>query len=211
MQLDAGRHTEESALEQFAMGTLTEEKSVELEEHLLVCHTCQDRLAEWDAYLEAIRAVAPRLRHESPPVWEKLLAWLPRPSLIPKPVWAGAFAVLALAVLIGFQAGLLQPGRNQPFAVALSSSRGLDATADTRAPAGRPLLLSIDLTELPQLAAYRLQVVDNTGAELASLAPQPKDGKLEAITPRSFANGEYFVRLYSPSHELLREFKLRVE
>src|SRR5258708_6381611 len=64
MQLQLGRHLEESQLEQYSMGNLPEERAEPFEEHLLACEVCQDRLLEMDAYVNAVRSVSPRLRAE---------------------------------------------------------------------------------------------------------------------------------------------------
>ena len=56
MPLDAGKHVDAEALEQYAMGTLPEAEMACVEEHLLVCPDCQDELADVDAYLRLIRA-----------------------------------------------------------------------------------------------------------------------------------------------------------
>jgi hypothetical protein len=49
-------HLREEDLEQCAMGMLPESALREFELHLLVCHRCQDALAEMDAYVAAMRA-----------------------------------------------------------------------------------------------------------------------------------------------------------
>ena len=49
-------HIPEERLEQYAAGhTLPEDQLVEVEEHLLVCFACQDRLGEMDNYVANIR------------------------------------------------------------------------------------------------------------------------------------------------------------
>ena len=58
------QHQSEDALELYAMGTLPDSETGPLEEHLLVCHECQDRLREMDEFLAAIRAAAGKLERE---------------------------------------------------------------------------------------------------------------------------------------------------
>jgi len=50
-------HPEEERLEQYALGKLAGDQLGQVEEHLLVCETCRDRLAELDADIRAIREV----------------------------------------------------------------------------------------------------------------------------------------------------------
>jgi hypothetical protein len=50
------QHIAEDSLEQYAMGAFPERKAGPLEEHLLICTVCQDRLQITDDYVVAIRA-----------------------------------------------------------------------------------------------------------------------------------------------------------
>ena len=54
---DAGMaaHIDDETLERYAMKQLPETEAAPVEEHLLVCHHCQDRLAEIDRLLAALR------------------------------------------------------------------------------------------------------------------------------------------------------------
>ena len=49
-------HLREEELEQYAMGTLPSPALRDFELHLLVCHRCQNRMAEMDAFVSAMRA-----------------------------------------------------------------------------------------------------------------------------------------------------------
>jgi anti-sigma factor ChrR (cupin superfamily) len=48
-------HIDDETLERYAMKQLPETEAAPVEEHLLVCHHCQDRLAEIDRLLAALR------------------------------------------------------------------------------------------------------------------------------------------------------------
>ncbi len=52
------QHIAEDSLEQYAMGALPEPEAGPLEEHLLICTACQDRLQTTDDYVAAMRAAA---------------------------------------------------------------------------------------------------------------------------------------------------------
>ena len=54
-------HPEEDRLEQYSLGRLAGSDLRRLEEHLLLCPKCQDRLTEVDAYVRAMRDGAKRL------------------------------------------------------------------------------------------------------------------------------------------------------
>jgi anti-sigma factor RsiW len=52
------QHISEDSLEQYAMGAFPEPEAGPLEEHLLICTACQDRLQATDDYVAAMRAAA---------------------------------------------------------------------------------------------------------------------------------------------------------
>jgi len=59
-----GDHIDEETLECYALGRLAEDEAASVEEHLLVCHSCQDELAAADEYISTVRAAAPKLASE---------------------------------------------------------------------------------------------------------------------------------------------------
>jgi anti-sigma factor RsiW len=48
-------HSSDDLLERYAMGRLLESELAPVEEHLLICEDCRNRLAEIDADIAAIR------------------------------------------------------------------------------------------------------------------------------------------------------------
>jgi len=55
-------HIPEELLDEFVMEMLSEQDYEFWEEHLLICATCQDRLAQADQYVAVIKSAAARLR-----------------------------------------------------------------------------------------------------------------------------------------------------
>lgn len=51
----AAAHIDDDALEAYSLGRLADTDAAPVEEHLLVCAECQDRLAGWDEYIAAMR------------------------------------------------------------------------------------------------------------------------------------------------------------
>lgn len=49
-------HIEEEQLERYAMGTLPELEAAPVEEHLLLCAGCRERLSEFDEFLNTLRS-----------------------------------------------------------------------------------------------------------------------------------------------------------
>ena len=50
-------HISEDRLDQYALKRLPEDQAAALEEHLLICAECQDRLQLTDEFIAALRAV----------------------------------------------------------------------------------------------------------------------------------------------------------
>lgn len=64
MPREPHRHADDEVLEQYSMGSLPEPELGELEEHLLICSQCQDRLARTDAYVRGMQGAARRIRQK---------------------------------------------------------------------------------------------------------------------------------------------------
>ena len=94
------------------------------------------------------------------------------------------------------------------FAVNLVATRGADIEA--RAPAGRALVLNLELAGLPAQPSYRVETVDRLGRVVWQGTVPSEDSKAVALLPGMPA-GIYFVRVYTASGELLREYGLDVE
>lgn len=184
-------HPSEEILEEYALHRLPETLAASVEEHLLVCHSCQDAVAENDQFVAALQGAA-----SLPPRRRGVLSNLTnRTSLAP----IAALVVLALVAVWKYPQEV-----SAPVAVSLSSLRGLSPLAP--APAGKPLRLNIDLPDLAPGRAYRVEVVDAAGSPVWKGAVSDSNGKLVATIPRPLGKGVYWVRLYGADSELLREF-----
>jgi predicted anti-sigma-YlaC factor YlaD len=53
---------DDELFEQYSMGTISSEDLERIEEHLLICETCRQRVAECDIFIEAMRRAAVRER-----------------------------------------------------------------------------------------------------------------------------------------------------
>jgi hypothetical protein len=76
-------------------------------------------------------------------------------------------------------------------------------------PAGKSLILMLDLTGLPTLSQYRLEIVDADGDQAFLTHGDPEDNNLRATVAEGLPGGWYYVRVYG-SAELLREYGLKV-
>ena len=52
-------HFKNDTLEKYALGRLPEARTASVEEHLLLCGSCREKLSEVDALIEALRLAAP--------------------------------------------------------------------------------------------------------------------------------------------------------
>ena len=90
-------------------------------------------------------------------------------------------------------------------AVSLTAVRGNEAGSS--APAGRELMLHPDLTGLADASSYRLEIVDQTGRPVRQgTMARAQNG----IRVPGLGAGLYFVRVYLPAGELLREYGLQI-
>ena len=196
----ANYHVDDEELERYSMGAMPEAAIAPFEEHLLVCEPCQLRLAQTDAYVGAMRQASARLRTEP---LKRGLPWLRFPRLIP------ALAGMAVAIVAaGLWIGRPDMGEAHPFAVDLEATRG--AAIEAKAPAGRWLLLRLDLANLPASSSYRLEMVDRFGSRIYQATVAAQGSRAGFMVPGT-QPGIYFVRLYRPPGELLREYGFEVQ
>lgn len=206
MQNTFEMHASEETLERYSMGALDDVELALFEEHLLVCPLCQDRLAEVEAFVRATREAARNLPPQAPTEKRKLLSrfTLPRPVLVP---------VMAALVVLGGAVGWWTTHRRQggaPVVVSLEAFRGGAALPGAQAPSDRPLLLQLDLTGLPESAAYEVEIVSALGRPVRESTV--RGPAVSQVPLPGLARGAYWVRLYGspPRRELLREFGLHV-
>ena len=62
--METVQHVSDDTLERFAMQTLHEPEAGPLEEHLLVCNECRDRLDVEIEYVTAVRGAAAKIRRQ---------------------------------------------------------------------------------------------------------------------------------------------------
>ena len=188
------------------MGSLREPALAELEEHLLVCSRCQEQLKETEGYVRAMRDAAVRLGQgeESRKQW-----WTRVSSALTFHMLAWAMFGVALVLLAVALRVSSRPERApQPFALLLETSRGAEVQ---HAPSGRPIDLSLDITGLPSFPTYSVQVVDETGRLESETHLSGTPVRVTTSLSDHLRPGSYFIRLYSPSRELLREYGLHID
>jgi hypothetical protein len=195
-------HLQAEELELYCLGGLTEVRCARLEEHLLLCEICRDRLTETESYVAVMRQASRQwsAEHVEAPA-AAVIAIRPWRESWPgrlAPMLVAALLVVCAAVWFGRHSRVPAP----PFAIELTEVRG---AAPGPAPAGYPLLLELDLTGLSEGRPFAGEVVDASGRRVAEF-PVGAPALLKALAP-----GGYFVRIYKSSGELLREYALTVK
>jgi len=185
------------------MGILPADRLTAFEEHFLACESCQDQLLAMEVFVNAVRSASPKLRKAGRAGWEGFFVW-------PRPAWI-ASAALAVTVLLIARTWMSAPALAPEVAmVLLQVTRGIEGRSVANAAAGQPVALTIDLREIAPAASYRFEIVDSGGRAVADRTVAPENGKIVQTFDKGLAAGRYFVRLYAPGSDLLREFSLAV-
>jgi hypothetical protein len=191
-------HPTEEILEEYAFHRLPETITAQVEEHLLICPSCQDALAETDRFVSAFRLAAKK----SPATGKLPTGRFPRFAIY----WKIAIPACALVILAAVAIRKNPPEPLGPVAVNLSSVRGADPLP--AAPAGRSLQLNIEAPDLTSGRQYRVELVDASGSLVWKGAATASDSGLAVAMPKPLSAGMHWVRLYGAGPELLREFSL---
>jgi hypothetical protein len=196
-------HIEDEVLERYSIGSLPEELVAEVEEHLLLCLICQNRLSETDRFLMLLREAATRLSAQ--PSTER-----ERRSSFRFGSWAAAAAFLLAALILLPPHQLLPPHHDtpSPAVVWMQSLRGQEGA--THVTFGQPSLLVFDLT-LTAEPHYLVQIVDRGGNEVLKDRATIRTGRI-CLLVNSIRRGSYWVRVYREADsELVAEYGLSVE
>jgi hypothetical protein len=191
----------------YSSGRLPEHALADLEEHILMCEACQLHLEAIDAHLLTAAQAARELREEGKRRKRiHLRSWL---LGAPRVAWSCVLAtifILAFTPLLRHAATLRTPAAE----VLLTASRGAEQALVSHTQAGN-VTLKIDTTELPNLPAYRLQLVDAGGREVWSGSGLNKRQQIRATLPHPLGPGQYWIRLLTPDRNQVREFGLAVQ
>ncbi len=196
---DLNAHRTDEQLELYAMGRLSESEHARIEEHLIVCAACREKLEGIGDFALGMRAAGEQLADpQSSEAGSRLTAFLRRPAVS----MALAFALFLLVL------GIFSMGRTKLAPVAslrLTAVRGaMPVTVAARA-------YDLLLTDAPRDGGpFRVEVVNPTGGRMWSGLAAAGPSGVEVNVPQSLTQGDYFVRVFSADGKPLREYGFRV-
>jgi hypothetical protein len=193
-------HISEEMLERFALKQLTDEQSAPIEDHLLVCHHCQDHLEQVDNYVQTMK-----LALLAPAAVSPIRRFLPQRQMVL--AWAGAIAIIVMVVAVPMRRS--EKGQSE---VTLTAHRGGDTLPIAHARAGTGLLLQVDVTEVVKADGYWLELVDADGQQVWRASAYPNHNRLAVLVPNKLSTGKYWVRLFDRSQPpaVIREYGLEL-
>ena len=192
-------HGTEDQLELYARGRLPESELPVLEEHLMICTNCRDKLDEIGDFAlgmheASIKAAVPQTGRAG---WG--LA-----SFLRRPAFSMALAFVALLVVMGVFAN----GRPK---FAPSASLLLTATRGEMPLTVAAREFDVTLSDGPREGGpFRIEVLTATGAKAWSGLAESSPAGVQFQLTEKLTQGDYFVRLYSVAGKTLREYGFRI-
>lgn len=203
-------HPAEATWEKYVFGRLSDQEAATVEEHLLVCESCQAALQEVAEYIQLMKAgTASRHSASADPLargWRRFRD--PAAQPVGRAVWITGLAAVCFALWL--------PTGSRPSSetasVRLESFRG-GGVAIAHAPARKPLDLSIDdlsinASDVPASPEYRVTVITSSGKQVWAGTPNRSDAILSVHLAQGLNSGTYWVRLYAHESEILGEYGL---
>lgn len=200
--MDLTYHGTDDQLENYALGRLDDSELPLLEEHLLVCADCRERLDLAEHFALGIRdalhgRAAEAAARQRSRLWA--IGWIRRPAF---PMALGLAALVAVLFVVSNGRTHVAPaaelqltamrGETMPFA---TPAREMDLTLVDAPPAG---------------GHFRVEVLNAAGrTEWSGMADSDPKG-VKVKVQRQLAPGSYFVRLYDSGGRVLHEYGFRV-
>jgi hypothetical protein len=198
--VDPYLHPDEEQLEYYVRGRLPSSEVPLLEEHLLYCSACRDRLDEVERFILGMKE-ALRMEYASVPSASAEASWL---AWLRKPAFSMALAVVALIAAIAIYSGR---GSNVAPVAALQLT-AIRGELPTATPARE---LDLTLADAPRDSGpYRVELFNAQGQAVWSGLTQSGPAGVTVKAEQRLGPGDYFLRLYSASGEVQREYGFRI-
>ncbi len=183
--------------EDYLFGRLAEAELAEVEEHLLFCASCQEKVKQEEQFILEFREAADPAGSRR---WISGWRWL---------AVSGLAASLVLMVWLSTSVGRRSGVEAEPVVVALNVTRSPVQEQSASAPRGRPIRLSLDLEQLPGHARYEVEIAEAGGRVVFTGSVAASGGVLSVEVP-PLEGGAHWVRLQGGG-VLLREYALRID
>ena len=206
--MDKTFHESDERLELYALDRLSDSDVIRIEEHLLICDSCRDRLDDAANFAVPLRdelrknPVPHRSRQSS-----GVMDWLRGQfQTWAKPQFAltGALAMVLIGVAI------FRPGNSPLVPLAtlqLTAMRGADVKS-----VGPARELDLTFGDAPVTGgALNVEIVDAGGGPVWQGASRPEAGGIHARIAKALPPGDYFARLYDSPGHLVHEYAFRVK
>jgi hypothetical protein len=199
-------HPDEETLEQYVLGQLDEPSLAEIEEHLLLCARCRERLEAAEEYVSILRQAVKDVEVPS-----QNASWISSIFDSFRMNWirtAGPALALACALLIGITLWRPWPaaGPTSWTTVHLEALRSSDPAGTV--PSGSAIHFRLDTAGLPP-GQVRAQVTDADRRVVCQNNVAIGNGPALLDCSNAFAAGTYWVRLRA-CEQLIREYGLTV-
>ena len=192
-------HIDENLLDQYAMGQLRSGSVEAIEEHLLECRYCQERLMAADEFVGLFRAAAIQLDARPLPLWQRL-------HQVPALTWSAA---VVMATVVTFVSLEFRKPPVVPETVLMQAFRGPEAATAVRA--SKPVRLVFDLRLPGDSRDYEFEIVNLLGTRVMGSQVEFTQGRLTVLVEKLEA-GSYWARIYRKvGRELIAEYGLRSE
>jgi hypothetical protein len=193
-------HGTEDQLELYALGRLSATDLPLLEEHLLTCAACQE-------HLDAIGSFAVGMR--------EALVTEPKPvrTSAPRTDWFGWLQRPAFSMALGFAAlvivlAVFSNGRIKFVPEASLQLTAMRGEMPITVPARQ---FDLTLSDGPRDGGpFRVEVVNAMGQSMWSGLADSSPAGVQVKMQQPLRPGDYFVRLYSVSGKVLREYGFRI-
>lgn len=196
------QHPSDEVIEQYSLNRLADTEVERMEEHLLLCEHCQDRVELADGFITATKQALREIQREELENPPKASFWERWRSPMPRFVF-GAVAALALVLVI--------VPRRAPESQTIDMTSYRSVSAPT-AKANANLSLNLNTEGLPQQPSYWIDVVNGRGASVWQ-GESRAEGTVVKAAPGQLSADQYWVRIYPAQSQpkLIREFSLLVQ
>ncbi|HZU24705.1 MAG TPA: hypothetical protein VFA04_04235 [Bryobacteraceae bacterium] len=198
----------DDCLELYALGRLPDAHTIQLEEHLLICDACRDRLAQTERFIAALRRASDLLDPEAPAIPKPILSSPTRLAQHRSPMLFAAALVLMTMAPAFRPATPILPRTS----ASLVTVRDAEPSALPVVDAALTTDLTLDVSRSVRPLVWKVTLVNSRGAAKWTANVRSAGETVRISIGRPLGAGTYWVRLYdagAPS-ELVREFGFRI-